>query len=244
MHTPAVALPEDDDRLARLAADADQPDSLRRQAFQRLIPTIEWVARRVSIRFAGQWRGDVLTDAPGDIWAVIAQFPPGGRFEPWCYVVLRNRWFDEAEKASRRRELDALVARSPASGPDLQLAVERSLDASEPFGQEDLLMMGNWPPRDRLALLCVAGLWQKVPTPDWRRWVAEHRDRFGSPAGEPFPPDALAACDQIAERNELLSAALNIKRNTLSVLLYRGKARLLELAYVRDRLDLPGGTPP
>ena len=59
-----------------------------------------------------------------------------------------------------------------------------------------------------------------------------------------FPPDTLTGCDQIAERNELLSAALNIKRNTLSVLLYRSKSRLLELRYVRDRLDLSGGTLP
>src|SRR5437762_4055047 len=102
MHTPsASALPDDDDGLAQLAADAGQPDPLRRQAFERLIPTIEWVARRLSVRFAGHWRGDVLADAPGDIWAAIPQFPAGGRFEPWCYVVLRNRWLDAAGKQGR-----------------------------------------------------------------------------------------------------------------------------------------------
>jgi hypothetical protein len=41
MATPsAAALPDDDDGLARLAADAGQPAQLRRQAFERLIPTI------------------------------------------------------------------------------------------------------------------------------------------------------------------------------------------------------------
>ena len=101
-----ATLPEDDDGLARLAADAGQPSPLRRQAFERLIPTIEWVARRVSVRFAGHWREDVLADAPGDIWGAIRQFPLGGRFEPWCYVVLRNRWLDAAGKESQMRHLD------------------------------------------------------------------------------------------------------------------------------------------
>src|SRR4051794_16569124 len=111
MSTPSSSLPEDDDGLARVAADTDQPDALRRQAFERLSSTIESVARRISFRFAGQRRQDVLTDAAGDLWARISKFPQDGRFEPWCYVVLRNRWFDATEKESRRRELDALVAR-------------------------------------------------------------------------------------------------------------------------------------
>lgn len=243
MPTPTAALPEDYDGLARLAADAGQPDPLRRQAFERLIPTIEWVARRLSVRFAGQRREDVLTDAPGDIWAAIGQFPADGRFEPWCYVVLRNRWFDATEKESRRRDLDVLVASSPASDPDLQLAIERSLDSTDSFARHDLTLIETWPPRDRLVLLCVAGLWHKVPAADWGRWVAEHRDRFGFPHGESFPPEALADCDLVAERNEVLSAALNIKRNTLSVLLYRGKDRLLDLRYVRGCLDQSGETP-
>jgi hypothetical protein len=202
------------------------------------------VARRVSVRFCGHWREDVLADAPGDIWGAINRFPTGGRFEPWCYVVLRNRWLDAANKERRLRPLDDNAAAALAGETGLNLAVERALDTSEPFGQEDLRLIAAWPPRDRLVLLCLAGLWEKVPAPDWKRWIVEHRDRFGVPDGEPFPPDSLPNCVQIAERNELLSAALNIKRNTLSVLLYRGKSRLLELRYVRDRLDLSGGTQP
>jgi DNA-directed RNA polymerase specialized sigma24 family protein len=245
MATPSASrLPQDDDGLAQVAADSSRPDGLRHQAFELLIPTILLVARRVCVRFAGHWRNDVLTDAPGDIWTSIGQFPQGGRFEPWCYTVLRNRWLDIVGREGRRRPLADRAAAALPSDPDLHLAIERALDASEPFDAGDLRLIGGWPLRDRLVLLCLADLWQKIPPPEWRRWVIEHRSRFGFPDGKEFPPEALAGCDQIADRNAVLSAALNIKRNTLSVLLYHGKARLLELRYVRDHLNLSGEAPP
>jgi len=58
-----AALPEDGDELAQLAADVSKPEPERQRAFERLIPIIQWVARRLAVRFTGQQRGDVL--APG-----------------------------------------------------------------------------------------------------------------------------------------------------------------------------------
>lgn len=42
-------LPEGDDVLAQLAADVSRPEPERRRAFERLIPIIQWVARRMAI---------------------------------------------------------------------------------------------------------------------------------------------------------------------------------------------------
>lgn len=238
------ALPEDGDGLAQLAADMSRPEPERRRAFERLIPIIQWVARRLAVRFTGQERDDVVSDAPGDVWAVIGQFPCGAHFEPWCYTVLRNRWFDTIGKERRRHVLDT-TRPSPVTGDgDLRLAVERAIDSSQPFAPADLALVRAWPHRDRLILLCLAGLWGKVPAAEWRRWVADHRAKHGVPVDGDFPPSALGCCDQIAERNALLAESLHLRRNTLSVLLYRGKERLLELQYVRELLEPGRGAQP
>jgi len=235
-----AALPEDGDGLAQLAADVSKPEPERQRAFERLIPIIQWVARRLAVRFTGQQRGDVLSDAPGDVWEVIGKFPCGGRFEPWCYAVLRNRWFDTIGKERRRTVLDTTRPSPFTADGDIRLAVEQAIDSVKPFGPDDLSLIRTWPHRDRLILLCLTGLWGKIPTAEWEQWVAEHRTRHGVPIQGDFPPSTLAQCDQLAERNALLAESLHLRRNTLSVLLFRGKDRLLDLRYVREFLEPVG----
>jgi DNA-directed RNA polymerase specialized sigma24 family protein len=238
------ALPEDGDRLAQLAADMCRPERERRRAFERLIPIIQWVARRLAVRFTGQERDDVVSDAPGDVWEVIGRFSCGVHFEPWCYTVLRNKWFDVMSKERRRRDLDTTRSPSVTADADIRLAVERAIDASQPFASDDLALIRSWPQRDRLILLCLTGLWNKVPATEWGQWIADNRNTYGVPETGAFPSAALGRCDQILERNALLAESLHIRRNTLSVLLYRGKTRLLELRYVREQLEPAGGTQP
>jgi len=157
---------------------------------------------------------------------------------------LRNRWFEVVGRERRGLELDAARAASVANDADFRTAVERALDSQEAFGPDDLGLIRVWTPRERLVLLCLSGLWHKVPAATWRSWVAEHRDRYGIPVGGPFPPDALVRCDGIAERNTLLAETLQLRRNTLSVMLYRGKFRLLEPKYVRDLIGPYWGAQP
>lgn len=227
----------DGDGLARLAADVSQPEPERQRAFEQLIPIVQWVARRLAVRFTGQRRDDVVTDAPGDVWAVIGQFPLEYRFEPWCYVVLRNRWFDTAVKERKRSELDTTRPPPMTADADVRLAVEQAIDLSQPFTAEDLEVIRGWTHRERLVLLCLTGFWNKVPAAEWEDMVAGHRECHGVPIPGVFPPADLCRCDQIAERNAMLAESLHIKRNTLSVLLYRGKSRLLELRYLRDFME-------
>lgn len=235
MHSPPAELPTDEDALAALAADTSQPEEARRQAFKRLVATIEWVARRLAVRFSAQRRADIVVDAPGDIWVVMPQFPPGGSFEAWCYTVLRNNWLEAVVRDERRRVREIGAGTCTVTDADVREAIERAIDAAGGFGSDDLAVISGWPHRDRLVLLCLAGLWQKIPGRAWVDWVREHRDTYGTP-DDPFPPDGLAGCDRLADRNAVLAVALNLKRNTLSVVLYRGKFRLAELRYIKDRL--------
>jgi hypothetical protein len=149
----------------------------------------------------------------------------------------------EAVRRDDRRQARERHDREPeVTDAAVRNAIEQAIDATEAFVADDVAIIAGWPHRDRLVLLCLAGLWHKVPAREWTTWVTEHRDRYGTP-DDPFPPEMLAACEQLAARNAVLAVALNVKRNTLSVLLYRGKYRLAELRYVRDRLDDPvGGT--
>jgi hypothetical protein len=38
-----------------------------------------------------------------------------------------------------------------------------------------------WPLRDRVELLCLAGLWRKVPEPLWRGWIVALQADRGTP---------------------------------------------------------------
>lgn len=239
-HLLIAGLPSDEDALAIMAGDSKLSDELRREAFERLTETIQWVARRLAARFANCYRSDVIEDATGDIWVVIGRFPAGGDFEAWCYSVLKNRWLETVKRDERRQSREWNTGEPIVSDAAIRNAIEKSIDAMGQFVAADLATIGSWPHRDRLVLLSLAGLWQKVPGRQWNIWVYEHRDRYGTP-DDPFPPEALAACEQLAERNAVLAVALNLKRNTLSVLLYRGKHRFMELQYVRDCLDDPSG---
>lgn len=235
---PDAALPDDEETLARLSVDVHQPDDVRRRAFERLRSTIDWVARRVSFRFSSEWRTDILEDAAGDVWTALCKGLPDGPFESWCYAVLRHLWLDRVRREARRRPPLGDSGGSSLREDDLRQALERAIDALEVFGEHDLQVLRGWPLRDRLVLLCITNLWTKVPNGVWREWVLNHRDRYGVPDGDLFPPTALADCHLVSEKNEILSGTLEIKRNTLSQLLCRGKQRLLDLRYIREFLDI------
>lgn len=232
--------PHDPAGLAGLAADERQSLEVRQRAFEGLVPAIQRVARRLAVRFLGQQRQDLVENAPGDIWEAIGQFPRDGRFEPWCYVVLRNRRLKELLHEQRERKHTGELGRQKPESADLRAALERAWDRPEPLADGDVQRLNDWPLRYRIVLLSLSGLWTKVHRATWDSWVSEYRVLHGVPPTGPFPPRELDASDQIAERNALLARLLNVRRNTLSVWLWRGKALLLELRYVRELLETPG----
>jgi RNA polymerase sigma factor (sigma-70 family) len=228
--------PTDADRLAAIAADDGQPPELRDRACQELLPTIRRVARRLALRFAGPHVQDLLDEAAGDVWPALGSYQPGRSFEAWCYGVLRHYLIDRFRRDSRERAHRASLAVGvEVSG--LQQALERALDLPGRLPPSDLATLRDWPLTVRLALLALSGLWGKVPPEEWDAWVEEHRTNREGSLPEPFPPGEMEGCDSIAERNAVLSAAMGIPRNTLSVWLYRYKRRLADLYYVRNLLD-------
>jgi hypothetical protein len=239
MTTPGPSdWPEDVEALARLASDPAQPLVVRQGAFEQLRPVIRRAARRVAARFVGQYREDILTDAESDVWKALVGSEQGGFFEGWCCRVLRNGLIDRFRK--ERRELTHREeAASRAEPPDLHAALERALDRPGQLPASDLDVLRTWPLPQRLALLCLCGLWDKVPPQEWEQWLRDYRDDWDAQLPSPFPSPELDRCERIAERNAILCEAMKMQRNTLSVWLYRFKARLRALHYVRNLIGNP-----
>jgi RNA polymerase sigma factor (sigma-70 family) len=233
---PASDWPTDADGLAGLAADRTQPQERRDRALEALTPTIRRIARRLALRFPGPYSDDFIGEAAGEVWQALAGYQPGGSFAGWCYRVLRNHLFDRFRQEQRQGEHRAKWALATQT-PGLQQALEQALDRETILPPADLATLRTWPLPQRLALLSLSGLWQKVPAEEWLAWVVECRTSGSYDLPEPFPPEELLQHNDIAGRNGVLSAALGVPRNTLSVWLYRSKQRLRELQYVRALLE-------
>jgi RNA polymerase sigma factor (sigma-70 family) len=234
--SPQGEWPTDADGLAGIASDATQPQAVRERALEELLPTIRRVARRVATRFAGPYAADLSDEAAGKVWPALKGFQSGASFEAWCYGVLRNYMVDRLRQEQRER---AARARLPPvdRAPDLQQALERALDRQGRLPEADLATLRAWPLRQRLALLGLTGLWEKVAGEEWEAWVGEYRAHSEGDLPDPFPPEHLRQADDVAQRNAILSGALQVPRNTLSVWLFRYKQRLRDLHYVRGLLD-------
>jgi DNA-directed RNA polymerase specialized sigma24 family protein len=235
---PPVLSAEDECQAATtlLAADTKNSAEERLCALERLRPVIQSVARRVSFRFGGQGGSDIIDDAYTEIWARITLFTPDKKFKAWCYTVLRNLWLDGDRRDTTQRRRVLRAAADQPEQEDLRAAVERALDARELFSAEDVQRITAWPTRLRLVLLCLSGLWRKVPTSDWESWVVEHRTLHRSPESVPFPSATLDAADAVAVRRRLLAVELHLQPNTITAQVCRGRDRLRELAYVRERI--------
>jgi hypothetical protein len=243
MTPPSPAAGPDADALARQAVDVSQSEEVRHRAWDGLVPIIGRVAQRVALRFSGQTRQDLVGGALADVWEALQQKPRIDRFESWCYALLRNRHLDRIRHEQTEQRHAAQAGWQRPQAEDLRAALERVTDRQGLLPQADLQAVEGWSLRHRIILLSLTGLWLKIPLAQWQRWVDDHRQAHGVPADGPFPPVELQSCDDIAQRNGILSAALNLRRNTLSAWLHRGKPLLLALQYVRDLLPPSiGGT--
>ena len=234
--TTAPSLSTDDpNALAARAVARDGTAEQREDASLRLRPFIERQVRRLCVRFSGQTRLDLLDDAVAIIWEALTHFEAGRPFEPWCRAVLKNSTIDRLRRSSH----DPLfvLGQEAEAIPDHQcrLALETALERNEPLPAADVENMDGWPPRDRVVLGCLSGVWRKVPNALWARWLDEFRDEYGFPAPGGFPPDAFETKD-IHDRSSLLAELLGQKLNTLRVWIHRGRQRLCQLAWVKERI--------
>jgi len=229
--------PTDPDGLVTILLDPAQGQEMRNRALRDLSPIVHRVARRVAGRFAGAYADDVPDDALADVWQALPGYQQGHSFEAWCYGVLRNKLLSRL-RASAREQRHLAELRNASPEHDLQRALERLLDEQRPFlSDSDLAALRTWPLAPRLMLLCLSGLWEKVPSDEWAAWGAEYGNQRGTLLPAPFPPDEIRESEEIAGRNAVLARAMGVVPNTLSVWLYRYKGRLRQLLYVRILLN-------
>jgi DNA-directed RNA polymerase specialized sigma24 family protein len=214
--------PDDIDALAAQAADQSRPEGERRRAFSGLHGLIRRMAVSLSIRLTGRVRPEFADGAGGEIFLRLGGFTPVGSFAAWCHRTLHNWMVDELRKESRRKEHEREAARLRAEARPAEPPAER-------LSQHELEAIGGWHPGQRLALLCLTGLWRDVPQDVWREWCDAY-----APGGErvltgPFPPQEFETCPDQQERADILAQLLQVRRGTLAVWVHRCASRLRQL---------------
>ncbi len=137
--------------LACLVADTTQPQDVRDQALQRLLPVIERLARQVAAKFRGSLLDDLVAESKSLVWSKIQQFDPQrGRFEDWCRTVL-NHW-----AIDRWRRISMCPVQPAAGGQEAHPALTAAAsddheDASEQVMKlrtelREVLNRIAWPP--------------------------------------------------------------------------------------------------
>jgi hypothetical protein len=220
-------------------------------ALQQLRPLLEYMANWIARSNKRPLRDELVENALSIIWEALhkdkaLQFGTSNAARAWCRKVLRNalidrdrhegilpvrqewspRLEDEANSYSANVELDNNAERGWTS---FWNRVMFELDLREPFSEEDVRLIEGWGEKCRIYLLCLAGLWHKVPEKQHRRWLRE--------AGLPgdFPPLELFECESAVERSRLLADATGSSVNSFHKVWSQHKNLLRELAFIKER---------
>jgi hypothetical protein len=186
-------------------------------------PIIEETAQEVACR-AGRWGASLADEALDEILlprgaqrSRLARYrPQRGSFESWLRVVLwnlvRNRK-REAQRLAQRQKRHQEQWQPPRTSrwpADLS-----HIDPLARFSDDDLARVRGWRGRLRVELLCLAGLWLKVPAETWERWLQEYEKEREVMLDRPFPPADFLELDDRKARIQPLAVALHLKGNTL-----------------------------
>lgn len=194
----------------------------------------------------GQIGRDALDSASGTIWEKIAngRYDPDRPLGPWVRTILRHQLYDHgrytrsqcsrfknASSLDGLRDLDACP--SMVHNPERIVSDNESLcvrDSS--FSRYDLARISSWELQVRTFLMCMSGLWRRVPDELWEAWRLNCVQMIGWPT-----QDLLAQFhdDQTPqERISIASEELGNKRNTLHQRWRRKKHLLYELEWVKS----------
>lgn len=161
---------------------------------------------------------------------IFAFDPSQGRFESWCICVLKNLW---VSLTRTQRGEGNLV--EPNSIP-LECPIDW-LSLHESFSQSDLKQVWNWSSGERIVLLCLSGLFVKVPAFDWKAMIRRFEDDRKENFASPFPAQALLDQESPSDRIHVLATWLNMRPNTLSQRWSRKIGKLADLTVIRDVAD-------
>jgi len=155
----------------------------------------------------------------------------GGSFEAWCRTVLYRVYVSRQRKRSFTVNLESLPEKEAEEIIDL-------FQLHRQFAKDDLGVIFSWTAAERLTLLCLSGLFVKVPRSAWQQIITEAELELGRKFPSPFPIVQLLDLADPSERMAFLAELIGMKTNTLSARWMRKKTRLTELSIVRD-LALP-----
>ncbi len=210
----------DPNTLAAQAADEGQSRDARRIAFEGLADLIRDLAMSLSVRLTGRVRDELTDAAAGEVYLRIQHYKPDGSFAAWCHRTLHNWMVDKLRADTRRSEREQAAARLR---PEATLADP----PAETLSVRDVNILDGCHPGQRLALLCLMGLWREIPKDVWRHWCEAY-----APGGEQlpaeFPPVEFEKCSDQQERADILAELLRVRRGTLAVWVHRCAARWRE----------------
>ncbi len=177
---PPYELPADSSELARLVADSRQPCDTRERSLERLMPTIEALARPIASRYRGSSHDEFVAESASIVWTRIHQFDPArGRFEDWCRTVLGRYAID----VWRKSQGPVKPAVGGEGGPEAfeTVAIDASLEAAEEIMTRSrelrsVLDRVAWPPSGTVNYFAVLLL--------QLRWVAARQLTHESFSGD------------------------------------------------------------
>lgn len=210
---------------------------------ERWEETVNRIAERVARQmFPGtQVAADFPHDAVSHIWEKRQFYDSEKPFKPWVGAVLRNLAKDRHRESKRRRRVDGWTGRYVEEGEsDIQAGdgigqpdpedrswkddrkrVEARIDA--PFSQRHLDRLATLPARRRVIALAIAGLWSRIPTEQWTRWLRD------AEIEEPFPPPECCLENGLLANIQLVADFLGQSKDVVRQHFYRAKDVLAEV---------------
>ncbi len=236
---------DDPNALAAIVGDSSQSMSIRNAAYEKLMPTVEKIAKRVLQHFG--WSNDQEDLLNEGLMHVRLQVQEGkfdrtrSNFTIWCKTVLTNFICDQIRKQKRHQHrfisLHSLSDKDKDSDEQQRLRFDppdrirndlENLIRNEMLSESDLMKIRRWKPLShRVIILVLADLWPKIPETEWQQWVNE----LDWPS--PFPPQQMQYLNEPTERAAALAETLGMKRNTIDQIWHRKKRWLIDLDYIR-----------
>ena len=222
------------DQILSLAASlvcVGQDCMIENEATNLVGPTVRFTAGRVTSHYPGRAARECQDEAETTTWLALKTGSfrrENWPFEAWCRRVL----FNDVKTRLRKKDLllnaKAIGVDPPAD--DLQAAIDEALDPEfrmVPFTEQDMKTIEGWTLNKRIVLLCLLGLWPKVPDARWESWVTE------VDAETPFPQIGFAELETAGQRQQWLAAALRLSEDVVTQIWYRGRKHLADLQCIR-----------
>jgi len=208
-----------------LAAARSSSQTEQNEIWQRLYPALNAFALRALLPYGFSFPGagpeDFVQEAIEHLRRKAGKYDPDKGFvEPWLRIVLSNfakSWVKKQKRLERRRvPVPVEAVEEPADGPQ-----GPNLDHRVPLTDSQLTLLADWPVHQRLAAVCLMGLWQRMVEHHlqlWEEWIGK------AEIPQPFPPDDFAGLPPRGRR-KCMAHVFHVNPNTVVQWLIRLRKR-------------------